>query len=242
MDDEHTEQEQDGTDAAVGTVEPNFGSGAYDSPDVTFQSGPEMIEVDPRSGVPDAIETAAQGTREAQALPAEDVVDAMEWLLGDEMAGGVQGSQTWKVNIGSDDNPRYTEWTITALDADTLNTIRAQSRSVPTAANRAARRATRGVEGEIDVYEMNLRMVAAATVYPDLRDAAKKRGLEAADPILGPVELLRGMFRLKPGIVSQLAGFIMQFSGYDEEDVVRSTPEITMVRAAGNSSGRATGS
>lgn len=236
------------TDATVGTVEREHeadmpsglaSTGAQDTPDLQFRGGSDVAPDDPQAGVPSSIEKAAEGVREAQELAPEDVVDAMEWLLGDEMAGGAQGSQVWRVNIGSEDQPRWTDWTITSVDADTMNQIRAQSRTKPTV-NRAARRANRGAEGEVDLYEMNLRIVAAATVYPDLREAAQKRGLAAADPTYGPVELLRGMFRLKPGIVSQLAGFITEFSGYDEDDVVRATPEITMVRAAGNLSGRAT--
>lgn len=228
--------------SAVATVDPGFRSGAHDTNDLRFQEGAEAAEPDERAGVPKAIEKASVGVREAQVLEPEEVVDAMEWLLGDEMAGGTQGEQTWKVNVGTDEHPRWVEWTISALDADTMNQIRAQARVSPTA-NRAARRAQRGADAsEVDMYEMNLRIVAAATIYPDLRDAAEKRGLAAADPVYGPVELLRGMFRLKPGIVSQIAGFVMQFSGYDDDDVVRATPEITMVRAAGNSSGRAAGS
>jgi hypothetical protein len=81
----------------------------------------------------------------------------------------------------------------------------------------------------------NLRMVAAATVEPDLRRRRERKGVEAADPLYGPVRTAQAQFGGKPGIVDQIAGKVMLLSGYDEDDVRRATPETTMVRAAGNS-------
>jgi hypothetical protein len=99
--------------------------------------------------------------------------------------------------------------------------------------NRQARRA--GQEPEIDASMLNLRMVALATIEPDLQHAAKVKGVAAADPLHGPVMLLRSKFARRPGLVDQIAGKIMLFSGYDEADVRRASPEMTMMEATKNS-------
>lgn len=207
-------------------------------PDAVRTGGADRAFSDDRaSGTPSVIERSAASQAEAGRVVEEgdEIIDAMEWLLGNEEAGGEQTTQKWKVNVGSDEEPRYVEWEITSVDADTMNNLRQQSRIQ--GGNRAQRRGKQSGD-EIDTHAFYLRLVAAGTISPDLREAAKRRDLDAADPMLGPVTLLQGMFRLKPGRIAQLAGYIMQFSGYDEDDVVRATPEITMVRAAGNSSGR----
>jgi hypothetical protein len=201
-------------------------------PDARLVEGPETAGDD--RAVPASVEQAAHSNEGAKALTGEQHMDALDWLLQDDPTGGIEPTQTWTLNVGTDEQPRLIDWVIRPLDADTFTRLRAEART----GNRQQRRQRgRGTDEEanFDVTEFNLRMVATATVVPDLGEAARMRGMEAADPLLGPVELLKGQFRGKPGLLDQLAGYVMLFSGYDEQDVVRATPEITMVRAAGNS-------
>lgn len=175
---------------------------------------------------------AGESADAAKRLSPEEQLDALSWLLADEPETVPEITQTWVINVGTDEAPRNIDWTIKPLDADMMNFLREQTRktSVP---NRAARR-TRG-DVDFNVTDFNIRLVAAATVEPDLAEAARVKKVQAADPLFGPVEIIRHSFARKPGLVDQLAGKVMLFSGYDEEDVVRATPEITMMRAAGNS-------
>lgn len=179
-----------------------------------------------------AVEVAGLSAQHAKRLSEEQKIDALAWLLQDEEDTDEVATQNWQFNVGTEDAPVWIDWTIRALDSDTMNALRQQARTEGT--NRSQRRAGRG-DDNFDVTLFNLRMVAAATLSPDLVVAAETKGVAAADPLYGPVLLLRRRFAPKPGIVDQIAGKVMLLSGYDEEDLRRATPEQTMVRAAGNS-------
>jgi hypothetical protein len=177
----------------------------------------------------DAVEVAAKSPGHARNLSDEAKMDALEWLLTDTDEDDSPVTQKWQFNVGTEDVPIWIDWVIRPIDADTMTALREQARG----ANRQQRRAAR--ETDIDVSLFNLRMVATATVEPDLRVAAERKGVVSADPLYGAVELLKHKFRGKPGIVDQIASKVMLLSGYDEDDLRRATPETTMVRAAGNS-------
>lgn len=179
-----------------------------------------------------AVEQAGVSPSHAKRMTDEQKLDALAWLLQDEEDTDEVATQNWQFNVGTEDAPAWIDWTIKALDSDTMNLLRAQARAEG-GSNRAQRRASRG-EADFDVTLFNLRMVAAATIEPDLAEAAGIKGVAAADPLYGPVLLLRRRFAPKPGIVDQIAGKVMLLSGYDEEDLRRATPEQTMIRAAGN--------
>jgi hypothetical protein len=192
---------------------------------------PETASVGEPSGKV-AVEIAAQSPQHAKRLTDEQKLDALTWLLADADEDE-QVTQTWEFNVGTEERPLWVNWTIKPLDADTMNALRQQARS-EAGVNRRARRAGQG-EADFDVTVFNLRMVAAATLDPDLAAAARTKGIEAADPLYGPVQMLQARTRNKPGLVDQIAGKVMLLSGYDEQDVRKATPETAMVRAAGNS-------
>lgn len=201
------------------------------APEREVSEGEEAVQ---RAGAP-----AKVGATQVKQMAPEEQLDALTWLLTDESEEEQQRpTRLLNLNVGTDQDTKWIEWTITTLDADTFNQIRAQTRSE--GGNRQqqrARRRGRGDEMDIDVTTYNLRVVAAATIVPDLDKAVEaKYGGPSADPLYYRVELLRQQFRNKPIILDQIAGEVMLFSGGDEDDVVRAT-EVTMVRAAGNSRG-----
>lgn len=180
------------------------------------------------------VDMAATSPQHAKRMEPQQKVDAMAWLLASDDTIEDSRLETWQFNVGTEQNQEWIDWTIRPLDADTMTNLRSQARAE--GSNRASRRASRGSgEPDFDVTAFNLRMVAAATVEPDLREAARVKGVEAADPLYGPAMLLKHRFAVKPGIVDQIAGKVMLLSGYDEDDMRRATPEIKMVNAAGNS-------
>jgi Phage XkdN-like tail assembly chaperone protein, TAC len=200
------------------------------SPDMRQTAGPDQ-GFDQEPGGKQLVEKAAQAPKAAQAMSAEERMDALAWLLTDGSEEEISATQTWEINVGSDDRPVLIEWTIKPLDSDTMNEIRQRARQ-EAGMNRQARR--QGLEPELDVRLLNLRMVAAATVSPDLQQAAVNKGVAAADPLFGPVKLLEARFRHKPGLVEQIAARVMLFSGYDDVDVRRQTPDLAMMQATKN--------
>jgi hypothetical protein len=196
------------------------------------QVGGHVGSVREELGAQQLVEAAAQSPKATQAMTPEERVDALEWLLDDGESEQIDALQTWEINLGSDDLPKMAQWTVRPITSDEMTFLRQQGRK-EAGVNRQARRA--GQEPEIDASMLNLRMVALATIEPDLQHAAKVKGVAAADPLHGPVMLLRSKFARRPGLVDQIAGKIMLFSGYDEADVRRASPEMTMMEATKNS-------
>lgn len=168
--------------------------------------------------------------RGVERLDDQEKMDALAWLLADEEEGEDTRTEKWEFNVGTEERQVWIDWVIRPIDADTMTGLR-QRATARRGVNRPSRR---GAPETIDNTLFNLFMVASATVLPDLAKAAEAKGVAAADPLYGPVELLKHRFRNKPGIVDQIAAKVMLFSGYDDEDARRPTPEASMVRAAGN--------
>lgn len=164
-------------------------------------------------------------------LDDQEKLDALAWLLADDEEADDNRTEKWEFNVGTEERQEWIDWVIRPIDAEVMTGLR-QRANARRGVNRTQRRAA-GAES-VDVTLLNLYMVASATVSPDLQEAARVKNIESADPLHGPVELLKHRFRNKPGIVDQIAAKIMLFSGYDEEDARRPTPEAVMVRAAGN--------
>lgn len=139
--------------------------------------------------------------------PTEDA--ALQWFLDDE---DPEFTRTMELNVGTDASPRWITWTIKALDADEIRKLNRESEG-----NRSARRAG----GERDPDEASRRIVAAATIDPDLVEVAKRRGVQLShtDKLHGPMQILAWRFRGKSGLIVQLANDVMGLSGYDEEDI-----------------------
>jgi hypothetical protein len=205
-----TSGEPDGTAPAslsddVGDVPVTARPGPADMPDIIR----EAVGVDPGTG-------QVPGIGEGE--DPEEYIEALDWFLSEDPRDAGVGMEDVKINIGTSTRPRYTSWTICTVDAEALNHIRQ-----PPQRSRASRRAE--AAGEMPQQEaslVNAKIVLAGTLKPDMREAARRRGLltgQEVDPSKACLELLRWRFRNKPGLVDQLAGEILALSGYDEEDV-----------------------
>lgn len=167
---------------------------------------------------PPEVKKAAQTSN----LTQDEQDTALAWLLSDE-SDAATVTKNLRLNVGSSKNPQWIPWTIRSTDREVLRSLQRS-----TGGSRAARRAG---TAEIDPGEANLKIVAHATVNPDLAAAAKAKGIQdAPDPLYAPMQVLRWRFRDKPGLIDQIAGFVMEASGYDDEDVQESEEVV----AAGN--------
>lgn len=181
-------------------------------------SGEPLKELD---GAADSEKEGAEAVKAAAAAKGKSVEkldpttqqNALDWFISSEPIGGETTSV--RLNVGTEDEPRWIEWKLRAIELDALRTIRKRA-----ANSREARRT-----GNIDEFRVNLEIVAAATVEPDLKTAAEKLG------IADPAEALRQRFYNRPGYITQLAGKVLTASGFDEEDV----QDAEQVAAAGNS-------
>lgn len=159
-------------------------------------------DADPREGL-ELINAAARSEKGRDKLTSGEQTDALEWFLSDETE---VVTDTIELNVRTRRNPNWIKWTIQAVDRDELRRIRRQSQQ-------SGRRARITGNSDFDSDNANLQIVLLGTVYPDLRAAAKRLGL------VDPADAVRRKFRMKPGLIDQIAGDIMSLSGYDDEDV-----------------------
>lgn len=159
-------------------------------------------------------------TSKPENMSAATQQSALDWFVSSEPLGGEGGDTTIvQLNVGDSDNPHYIDWTIRPIELDTLRTIRKRANNT-----REARKT-----GNTDEFRVNLEIVTAATVEPNLIEAASVMAAQGRGPN-DPVEALRIRFNKRPGFITQLAGKILTASGFDEEDV----QDKAQVTAAGN--------
>lgn len=132
-------------------------------------------------------------------------VDALEWFLSSVDA--TELTHTIQINVGSPTRKKWIDWTVKPVDMDRLKQIRKASQ--PT--SRRAR--AMGNTADFDEVTANINIVLEGTVTPDLREGAKQIGT------VDPADAVRTRFAHKPGLLAQIAGEIMNISGYDDEDV-----------------------
>lgn len=178
----------------------------------------------------DAVKKAATSPKHAQTMSDVERLDATQWLLTADPDAEVARRSFW-INVGTDEAVREVNWTVGALDSDTIDSIR-KSVIAMAQPNRQMRRA--GVETDFDTVEFHRRCVGIATIEPNLAEVAQQKNLSTADPYMGPARVLETHFRHKPGLVTQLFGEVMQLSGWDDADVSRATPDVVVARAVGN--------
>ena len=201
-------------EAATGTTvrTANTADADESQSDLGLSKGREAVEK-----VAEAADSRAS-QKELAALDAETHADALEWLLSDEAEDESVGMKRLEVDIsGPGSPPRWITWTIKPIGADEIKECRKRASGV----NRDARR--RSPQAEVELAEVNLHVLVAATVEPDLVEAAQKKGI--ADPSI----IVRHRFRAKPGVVDQLANEVYAISGY-EDDVVRDAVELRAAR------------
>ena len=156
-------------------------------------------------------EAVAKGGAVEKGVPTDAVQTALEWLLSDD---AVAQTYRMEINVGLPSAEKWVEWEIRPMDREALKRIRREADT----ANREAKR--RG-EQSIDATKQNLRIVAEATIDPDLAAAAARKGVMAgsSDPYAGATAVLAHRFALKMGLIDQIAGEVLKLSGYDEEDI-----------------------
>lgn len=163
-----------------------------------------------------AVQKAARG----EGLTDREHSESLQWLLKAEPDPGEQEKKVLQLNFGTSLTPDYIDWTIKPVSMAEMRRIRNGARN-----SRQAKRS-----GQIDEVRMNLQVIVAGTVDPDVRlaaEIAKDSGNGHGDP----VEILNARFQSKPGYIAQIAAEIMSLSGFDDDDV----QEKEMVEAAGNS-------
>jgi hypothetical protein len=137
-------------------------------------------------------------------LSTEEVADALEWFLSD--VEEADEAHNFQINVGTLRHKKWVTWSVRPVDPDRIKRIRRASQG----GNRMARRMG---TGEFDEVGANIQIVVEGTVYPDIRAAAKEKGLVA------PEDWVRLKFSHKPGLLTQIAGEVMACSGFDDEDV-----------------------
>src|SRR4051812_44208265 len=166
-------------------------------------AAPEQEQEKPTSG--GSVSALAKGNGgDASEAHADE---ATKWFLEADNEDFV--TDEIKLNVGTKNKPSWIVWSVRSIHRDRIDQIRKQSRTE-----------RRGVI-EANEMQANLRIAAEGTIAPDLRDPAI-RG-QYADP----ADALNARFRAKGGLIDQIAGKIIELSGYDDDDVKE-------VEAAGN--------
>jgi Phage XkdN-like tail assembly chaperone protein, TAC len=196
------------------------------APEVTGNSstlsGEPLKDLSERASEPppdpgSAVAAAAKGERLNQAGQSE----ALQWFLKATPDKAEEERKVLKLNFGTSKEPEWVEWTIKPVQLDTMRRIRTE------AGNTRAARAT----GQVDEYRVNLEIVVAGTVDPDVREAARLLHAQGALPTNDAAAAVRIRFQNKPGYIAQISGEIMSLSGFNDDDVT----EAEAVDAAGNS-------
>lgn len=153
---------------------------------------------------------AKKGEHAVAGMSAEDRASALAWFMEDDSESGDEPlTYTFSINVAGPDEPeRLLNWTIRALDMDTIDSVRQRARG----GSRANRR--RGELGEVNEMRAALGIVAAATVDPNLEEVRR-----AKPQFVNNEMVLQHRFRHKPGLILQISGKVMELSGYDEDDV-----------------------
>lgn len=196
------------------------GQGTLSGKPLKDVGGGTGVEAEPTAGA-GAVKEMAE-TQKPDKVPAGTQQSALDWFVSAEPLGGADGDTTTvRLNVGGEDNPHFIDWTVKPIELDALRSIRKRANN-----SREARKT-----GNTDEFRVNLEIVTAATVEPNLAEAAAAMAAAGRLPNADPVEALRIRFNKRPGFITQLAGKILTASGFDEEDV----QDKAQVQAAGNS-------
>jgi hypothetical protein len=162
---------------------------------------------------------------------------ALDWFLTDEAE---DITKSFRLNVGGpvDDDgsaivasnpPKWIEWTIRPVDLDEIKRIRRQSQDPR---SRRQQRRRPGTTEETDDNQFNLGLVVEATVDPDLIAVSQQmKGPDGSRGIADPRMAVKWRFRHKSGLVGQIVGEILDFSGFNDNDI----QDAVEVTAAANS-------
>lgn len=157
-----------------------------------------------------AVEAAAAGTANAKQQQT-----ATDWFMSTDAE---EVAWAWiDINVApAGAKEKLVPFKIQVVDRDRIRDLRKQ----------ATVEKANGTE-EIDEMEANLQIAVEGLLEPDLRNKPELRTVRGQE-FLDPADALRARFAYKPGIIDQIAGRVVQISGYNDKDVKE-------VRAAGNS-------
>lgn len=154
--------------------------------------------------LPESVQKAEAGPME----PGEEELDATEWFMASDSPTEDEIEPTvLKVNVGTAENKRIIRWSIVPLPDSEFRKFRRA------ALPRASRRGGGVGVGDVDDGKYHLLVVCAATVDPDLREIARRKGVG------DPAEVVRHRLAHKPGLIAQISGYVSDISGYDEGDL-----------------------
>lgn len=162
---------------------------------------------------PNKLAAVDRAAKDPAALTPTDVANATDWFLSDteeEVAFGLV-----PVNVaGPGQKERIVNFKVQVVDRDKIRALRKESE-----------RTVNG-EREVDDMEANLKILVEGLLEPNVKGDASMRVVRG-ERYMDPADALKARFAHKPGLIDQLAGKIVQISGYDEADVKE-------VKAAGN--------
>lgn len=160
------------------------------------------------STVPQSVLDAGDGKK----ITAESEIDATAWFLSSADGGPTEEElepTVLRVNVGTTTEPKRIAWKIVPLPEREFRRFRKMAMG-----NRQQRRAVlQGDPSSIDDALFHRLVVTAATVDPDLVKIAGMKGV--GDPSL----VLEARFAAKPGIITQISGYVSDISGNDPDDV-----------------------
>lgn len=158
------------------------------------------------SSIPETVREAADGKISE---PGVDEIDATDWLMeADVPTADELEPVELRINLASlGEKKRMLSWWVVPLPDEEFRKFRNMAQP------RKARRGGMPNIGDMNDGRYHLLVVTAATVKPDLREVAAKKGIN------DPAEVLAHRFRHKPGLIAQISGMISDVSGYAEEDV-----------------------
>lgn len=153
--------------------------------------------------VPEVIAAA----QENRPVSVADEVDATEWFMEADVPTEEETQPTvLKINVGTVEKPKRITWRIVPLPDAEFRKFR--QASLP----RSARRDPRQM-GNIDDSKYHALVVVAASVDPNFREVAQRKG------VADPADVLRNRLAHKPGIIAQISGYVSDISGFDEADL-----------------------
>lgn len=147
------------------------------------------------------------------AVSEADAEDATVWLL-QSFADELEPAQhTLKLNVGSLSKARWIKWRIQAVRREVIDKLRDETLPSQNRAMRRGGASTTMQEQQNAQWKLDIKLVLAGTVEPDLRAAVKSTGFADAEAFV------EDAFKFNSGLVSIISNSILTLSGYDEDNV-----------------------
>lgn len=192
-------------------------------------AGPQSTP-DEDPGLPDdapaGVRKAEAGNGQEKTITPQEEREAMRYLLS---SAGKPMEYTAPVEWETDNGPKKIPWRLRSLPAREIDRIETENRQ----------EGSNPFEG-LKEPNASAALVAAATVFPDIRSEEFRRPPEPTDTNpdriadADPADALMRVFEFQSGLLSGLAGEVRRISGFDPQRVGMAKRSLT--RAVGNSS------